>query len=128
MTGPGEGKLLLKNAKVLINNKEIFAEVYIHLKGSFAKVTHLDIENEELNKILKPKEGGFFYVYGIGNGIEINFGKNRVKILHEFLNEVLSKNEKVKTWVGGKDGGIYIGFKKEQILKLEKIAKEKFNM
>ena len=129
MTGPGEGKLLLKDAKVLINNKEIFAEVYIHLKGySFAKVTHLDIENEELNKILKPKEGGFFYVYGIGNGIEINFGKNRVKVLHEYLNEVLSKNEKIKTWVGGKEGGIYIGFKKEQILKLEKIAKERFNM
>ena len=32
-------------------------DVYIHIKGfSLAKVTHLDVESEELNKILKPKE------------------------------------------------------------------------
>jgi hypothetical protein len=127
MTGPGEGKLLLKNAKVFIDEKEIKADVYIHVKGfSLARVTHLDIESEELNKILKPKEGGFFSIHGIDGGIEIRFEMNRVKVLHEFLNEVLEKGEKTRTWIGGKEGGIYVGFKKEQIVKLEKIAKEKF--
>jgi hypothetical protein len=127
MTGPGEGKLPLENAEVFIDNKEIKADVYIHVKGfSLARVTHLDIESEELNKILKPKEGGFFSIHGVDGGIEIKFEKNRVKVFHEFLNEVLRKGEKTRTWVGGKEGGIYIGFKKEQIVKLEKIAKEKF--
>jgi hypothetical protein len=127
MTGPAEGKLLLKGSKVFIDNKEIIAHVYIHVKGfSLARVTHLDIESEELNKILKPKEGGFFSIHGVDNGIEIKFEKNRVRVLHEFLNEVLEKDEKTRTWVGGKEGGIYVGFRKEQIVKLEKIAREKF--
>jgi len=128
MTGPGIGKLLLENAQVFIDGKEIKADVYIHIKGfSLAKVTHLDVESEELNKILKPKEGGFFSIHGIDDGIEIKFEKNRVKVSHEFLNEVLRKGEKIRTWVGGKDSGIYIGFKKEQIIKLEKVARKKFN-
>jgi hypothetical protein len=127
MSGPGEGKLLLKNAKVFINSKRIEADVYIHIKGfSLARVTHLDVESDELNKILSPKQGRFFWIYGIDNGIEINFEKNKVKVLHEFLKEVLRKGEKTRTWVGGKEGGIYIGFRKQQIEKLEKIAREKF--
>jgi len=127
MTGPGAGKLLLENAKVFLGDKELKAEVYIHVKGfSLAKVTHLDIESEELNNILKPKDGGFFSIYGIGNGIEIKFEKNKVRVLHRLLNEVLRKGEKTRTWIGGKEGGIYIGFRKEQIVRLEKIAREKF--
>ena len=127
MTGPALGKLLLENAKVFLDNREIRAEVYIHVKGfSLARVTHLDIESEDLNEILKPKEGGFFSIYGIEGGIEIKFEKKKVRVLHKLLNEVLKKGEKTRTWIGGKEGGIYIGFKKEQILKLEKIAREKF--
>ncbi len=58
MSGPGEGKLKLGKA-----------DVYIHLKGkSGATVTHIDIELDALNDILKPgensyvgaKEGGVF--------------------------------------------------------------------
>jgi len=58
MAGFGEGKYLLKNAKV-----------YIHEKGkSRARVTHIDVEHPMLNSIIKPKEvtycqgkeGGFF--------------------------------------------------------------------
>jgi len=49
MTGPGEGKIKLGKA-----------DVYIHLKGkSGATVTHLDIELDELNKVLKPGENSF---------------------------------------------------------------------
>jgi len=58
MSGPGEGKIQLKGAKV-----------YIHAKGkSGATVTHIDVEHPDINKIIKPKEatfasgkhGGFF--------------------------------------------------------------------
>jgi len=58
MTGPAEGKIELKNAKV-----------YIHVKGkSLARITHIDVEHPNLNQIIKPKEatycagkqGGFF--------------------------------------------------------------------
>ena len=58
MSGPGPGKKLLGKANV-----------YLHEKGkSGASVTHIDIELDELNKILKPgestyvgaKEGGVF--------------------------------------------------------------------
>jgi len=58
MSGPGEGKIKIGKA-----------DVYVHLKGkSGASVTHIDIELDELNKIIKPgestyvgaKEGGVF--------------------------------------------------------------------
>lgn len=129
MTGPAEGKLLLKNARVYLDNTEIPAEVYIHVKGySLARVTHLDIEHEILNEIIKPEKGYFLSIYGVEGGIKVKFeNKKFLLILHPFLTEVLSSGEKTRTWVGGKEGGIYIGFKKEQIVKLEKIARERFN-
>ena len=58
MSGPSEGKIKLGKA-----------DVYLHLKGkSGATVTHIDIELDELNKIIKhgentyagAKEGGVF--------------------------------------------------------------------
>ena len=58
MSGPGEGKIKLGKA-----------DVYLHVKGkSGATVTHVDIELDELNSIIKPgestyvgsKEGGVF--------------------------------------------------------------------
>jgi len=49
MSGPGEGKNLLGKANV-----------YLHEKGkSNASVTHIDIELDELNKIIKQGENSF---------------------------------------------------------------------
>ncbi len=49
MSGPGEGKIKIGKA-----------DVYIHLKGkSRASVTHIDIELDELNDIIKPGESSF---------------------------------------------------------------------
>ena len=49
MSGLGEGKIKLGKA-----------DVYVHVKGkSGATVTHVDIELDELNKIIKPKENSF---------------------------------------------------------------------
>jgi len=58
MSGPAEGKIHLGKA-----------DVYIHVKGkSRATVTHVDIELDKLNDIIKPgentyigsKDGGLF--------------------------------------------------------------------
>ena len=58
MSGPGEGKIKIGKA-----------DVYVHLKGkSNATVTHVDIELDALNEIIKPgentyigsKDGGLF--------------------------------------------------------------------
>ena len=44
MSGGGEGKTELKGAKV-----------YIHVKGkSGARITHIDIEHDDINKIILP--------------------------------------------------------------------------
>jgi hypothetical protein len=49
MSGPGKGKIKIGKA-----------DVYIHLKGeSGATVTHVDIELDELNKIIKPGENSY---------------------------------------------------------------------
>ena len=49
MSGPGEGKKLLKGVKV-----------YIHEKGkSNARITHVDIESPEIAKIIKEGEISF---------------------------------------------------------------------
>ena len=50
MSGPAEGKIKLGKA-----------DVYLHLKGkSLARITHIDIELDELNKIIRPKEATYF--------------------------------------------------------------------
>jgi len=67
MTGAGEGKKLLGKANV-----------YIHEKGkSNARITHIDIELDELNKIIKPGEAS--YVQGKDGGVFIGLKKDMIK-------------------------------------------------
>ena len=67
MSGPGEGKIKLGKA-----------DVYIHLKGkSGATVTHVDIELDELNKILKPGENT--YVGSKRGGVFLGLKKDMIK-------------------------------------------------
>lgn len=67
MSGPGEGKKLIKNVKV-----------YIHEKGkSNASVTHIDIEGDILGKIIKPGEST--YVGGKKGGVFIGLKKEMIK-------------------------------------------------
>ena len=73
MTGPGEGKHLLKGAKV-----------YIHEKGkSFARITHIDIEHSTINKIIKPKEST--YAAGKSGGCFIGLKKEMIKRAEKIL-------------------------------------------
>ena len=67
MSGPGEGKIKLGKA-----------DVYIHLKGkSGATVTHIDIELDELNDILKPGENT--YVGSKKGGVFLGLKKNMIE-------------------------------------------------
>jgi hypothetical protein len=67
MSGPGEGKIKLGKA-----------DVYLHLKGkSGATVTHIDIELEKLNEIIKPKEST--YVGGKNGGVFIGLKKEQIQ-------------------------------------------------
>ena len=66
MSGPGEGKKLIGKANV-----------YIHEKGkSNARITHVDIELDELNKIIKPGEAS--YVQGKEGGVFIGLKKEMI--------------------------------------------------
>jgi len=67
MSGKGYGKKLIGKA-----------DVYIHEKGkSNARVTHIDIELKELNKIIKNGEAS--YVQGKGGGVFIGLKKEMIK-------------------------------------------------
>jgi len=67
MSGPGEGKIKLGKA-----------DVYIHLKGkSRATVTHVDIELDALNKIIKPGENTF--VGSKRGGVFLGLKKEMIK-------------------------------------------------
>ena len=67
MSGPGEGKIKIGKA-----------DVYIHLKGkSRATITHIDIELDELNKIIKPGENS--YVGGKAGGVFIGLKKEMIQ-------------------------------------------------
>jgi len=67
MSGPSEGKIELNSVKA-----------YIHIKGkSHARITHIDIESPELNKIIKPKESA--YCGGKPGGVFIGLKKNMIK-------------------------------------------------
>ena len=66
MSGPGPGKIKIGKA-----------DVYIHVKGkSGATVTHLDIELDELNDIIKPGENS--YVGAKKGGVFIGLKKEMI--------------------------------------------------
>jgi hypothetical protein len=67
MSGPGEGKKFLGKANV-----------YLHEKGkSLARATHIDIELDKLNDIIKNKEAT--YCAGKEGGVFIGLKKEMLK-------------------------------------------------
>ncbi|MEK6915528.1 MAG: hypothetical protein AABW89_03235 [Nanoarchaeota archaeon] len=66
MSGPGEGKIFVGKA-----------DVYIHLKGkSRATVTHIDVELDKLNEIIKPGENT--YIGSKDGGVFIGLKKEMI--------------------------------------------------
>lgn len=73
MSGPGEGKHEIKNVRV-----------YIHEKGkSMARITHIDIESPEINKIIK--DGEATYCAGKQGGCFIGLKKEMIKRAEELI-------------------------------------------
>lgn len=73
MSGAGEGKKLLGKANV-----------YLHEKGkSLAKVTHIDVELDEINEIIKPNEAT--YVQGKEGGVFIGLKKEMIERAEKVL-------------------------------------------
>ena len=67
MTGKAQGKKLLGKANV-----------YIHEKGkSLARITHIDIELDKLNRVIKPGENS--YVGGKKGGVFLGLKKEMIK-------------------------------------------------
>lgn len=127
MTGPAEGKLRLEASVILVRGDDKRrldgAAVYVHLKGyALARVTHLDVEHEDLNSLLPPRGGKFLNVVGVNGGLEVRFDGVRLLVLSPLLNRVLEPGMRTRTWVGGKAGGIYIGFRKAEVQRLEELA------
>ena len=82
MSGEGEGKIKLGKA-----------DVYIHVKGkSNARVTHVDIELDELNKIIKDKEST--YCAGKPGGVFLGLKKDMIKRIENSLSRKLLKGKK----------------------------------
>lgn len=76
MSGAGEGKYLLKGAKV-----------YIHEKGkSLARITHIDIEHPTISKIIKEKEAT--YCAGKHGGCFIGLKKGMLKCAEKIIKEL----------------------------------------
>lgn len=73
MSGQCEGKKFLGKA-----------DVYVHEKGkSMAKITHIDIELDKLNKIILPGESS--YVQGKKGGVFIGLKKEMIKKSEKIL-------------------------------------------
>jgi len=73
MSGLGEGKHELKGAKV-----------YIHERGkSLARITHIDVEHPDINKIIKPGEAT--YAAGKRGGFFIGLKKGMLKRTEKLL-------------------------------------------
>jgi hypothetical protein len=84
MSGPGEGKKLIGKANV-----------YIHEKGkSNARITHIDIELDELNKIVKPGEAS--YVQGKEGGVFIGLKKEMIQRAEGSLSHATLKKLQVE--------------------------------
>jgi len=129
MTGPAPGKIPVKYSEVVLicrgRRVAINPEIYIHVKGwSLARVTHIDIEYENLNNILNLRireiVGGLFRRYY--DKIQIISRKFIIEIKSELLNSLIPRGYEDKCVIGGKIDGVFIGVKKDIIKILENYA------
>ena len=75
MSGEGKGKHELKGAKV-----------FVHEKGrSGARITHIDVEHPDLNRIIRPGESTF--AAGKRGGFFIGLKKGMLERAKDFLGD-----------------------------------------
>ena len=81
MSGPGDGKILLGKA-----------DIYLHLKGkSRATVTHIDIELDRLNDIIKPGENT--YIGSKNSGLFIGLKKEMIVRAEKLVNKIYTASQ-----------------------------------
>ncbi|MCD6357954.1 MAG: hypothetical protein J7L75_05205 [Thermoproteales archaeon] len=136
MTGPGEGKIPLRSRVYLTargSRVELACDVYLHVKGySRARVTHLDLESEDINALFPPGASKYLPVVVEGNSLKLKLGgvvyvrelrapAREIVVECPLLARALGYLRSV-AYVGGKVGGIYLGFKRPVVRKLEELA------
>ncbi|RLE62625.1 MAG: hypothetical protein DRJ38_09315 [Thermoprotei archaeon] len=139
MTGPGEGKIPLKAIVELCSRTTcipIDCDLYLHVKGySLARVTHIDLEADILNRVVKPRSSQYCRYSVSGNYInlylrnhvyvnELNITVRKIKISCKELIDALGDGTRSWVYLGGKYGGVFLGFKKPQVEKLEDLARK----
>ena len=138
LTGAAEGKILLRGFVELVDDSayRLDCDIYLHVKGySLARVTHVDLENPVLNKIVKPKKA-MYLPFKVGDSKIIIYLKKMIRINNPNITvkkisiycpelaDALGENESSYVYVGGKFGGVFLGFKKDFIKKLEALAEK----
>ena len=138
MTGAAEGKIPLRGFVELIDDSayRLDCDIYLHIKGySLARVTHIDLENPILNKIVKPKKA-MYLPFKVGYSKIIIFLKKTIRINNPDVTikkisiycpelvDALGEDKSSYVYVGGKFGGVFLGFKKDFIKRLEALAEE----
>ncbi len=76
MSGPAKSKIEIKNVKVYVHKKDPLTN---------SRIMHIDIESDELNKIIKDKEAT--YCAGKPGGIFIGLKKEMIKRAEKFVKE-----------------------------------------
>ena len=76
MSGPAKSKIEIKNVKVYIHKKDPLTN---------SRIMHIDIESDELNKIIKDKEAT--YCAGKPGGVFIGLKKEMIKRAEKFVKE-----------------------------------------
>ncbi len=131
MTGPGEGKIPLA-AEVRFGSRRLDCDVYLHVKGySLARVTHLDVECDELNLALGPGSREYATAFTAGPALHVRFRRllragplgyaRELVVVCGALAEALGEMRDL-VYVGGKEGGIFLGFRREYVKRLEALA------
>ncbi|EZQ04912.1 MULTISPECIES: hypothetical protein [Acidianus] len=113
-----EGKIQIE-AQVKLDGKLLEgARVYVHIKGySRARVTHVDLEHDELKKVLRPRHSDYPYVNWEGNNVKIEVKGHTIEVISQTLGSLI--HMKGNLYVGGKGKGLFLGFHKEEIKALE---------
>ncbi len=129
MTGPGPGKIEIDCRKIDIYIRNhvisITPRLYIHIKGwSLARVTHIDIEHDNINNIinLEPRQVIGAVLIKHKDSIEVKSRKFILKIYSQTLLKLIPDKYKGGCVIGGKIGGIFIGIKRELIKIFEKFG------
>jgi len=76
MSGPAKSKIEIKNVRVYVHKKDPLTN---------SRIMHIDIESDELNKIIKDKEAT--YCAGKPGGVFIGLKKEMIKRAERFVEE-----------------------------------------